>query len=107
VEKSEAQRPFSFRMPRGVFDDLAAVARARNVDVSGVLNRIIADHRPRLVKERDEHEKRLREAVAARGWEKMSPAESLRTLRDLLRQLQDEYTALSETVLNKDERRAG
>ena len=106
AEKLEAPRSFSFRMPQDVYDDLAAVARARNVDVSGVLNWIIAEHRPRLVKERDEYEKKLQEAVAAREWEKMGSAEALRTLRDLLRHLQDEYAALSEKVLSKDERRA-
>ncbi len=104
AEKLESPRSFSFRMPQDVYDDLAAVARARSVDVSGVLNWIIAEHRPRLVKERDEYEKRLRDAVAAREWEKAGPAEALRTLRDLVRKLQDEYTALSERVLSKDER---
>jgi hypothetical protein len=94
-------------MPGDVFDDLAAVARARGVDVSGVLNWLIAEARPGLVQEHAQHEKRLREAAASREWEKLGPAEALRALRDLLGHLQDEYTALSERVLNKDKRRAG
>jgi len=106
-EKREAPRAFSFRMPGDVYDDLAAVARARGVDLSGVLNWIIAEYRPALVKERDEHEQKLREAVAAREWAQMEPADALRKLRDLLGKLQDEYAALSERVLGKGQRRAG
>src|SRR5262245_21571824 len=107
TEKREAPRAFSFRMPGDVYDDLAAVARARGVDMSGVLNWILAEYRPILVKKRAEHEKAMREAVASREWEKMGPAEALRAVRELLRQLQDEYAALSKRVLDQDERRVG
>jgi len=104
----DSPRSFSFRMPGDVFHDLAAVARARGVDISGVLNWLISEARPRLVEELAEYEKKMAEAIASREWEKAgSPAEAMRSLRDLLRKLQDEYTALSEQVLSKDERRAG
>jgi post-segregation antitoxin (ccd killing protein) len=103
----DSPRTFSFRMPGDVFHDLAAVARARGVDISGVLNWLISEARPRLVEELAEHEKQLAEAIASRAWEKAgSPAEALRSLRELLRKLQDEYAALSERVLDRDERRA-
>jgi hypothetical protein len=108
AEKREDSRTFSFRMPGDAYDDLAAVARSRGVDISGVLNWIIAGARPALMQERAAHEKAMLEAAASREWEKLgSPAEALRQLRDLLGQLQDEYTALSQRVLRKDERRAG
>lgn len=108
TEKRQEARSFSFRMPGDVYDDLAAVARARGVDVSAMLNWILAEYRPTLLKKRAEHEKAMLEAAASREWEKAgSPDESLRVLRELLRQLQDEYAALSKRLLDKGERRAG
>ncbi len=106
-EKREDSRTFSFRMPGDAYEDLAAVARSRGVDISGVLNWIIAGARPALIKERAAHEKAILEAAASREWEKMgSPSEALRSLRDLLGKLQDEYTALSSRVFGKNERPA-
>lgn len=105
MEKREAPRAFSFRMPGDVYDDLAAVARARGVDLADVMNWILAEYHPTLMKEQAAHQKAMREAAASREWDKMGATEALRAMRDLLRQLQDEYTALSEKVLSKDERR--
>jgi len=108
AEKRQEPRSFSFRMPGDVFDDLAAVARARGVDVSAILNWILAEYRPLLLKKKAEHEAAMLEAAASRVWEKMaSPREALRVLRDLLGKLQDEYVALSKRLLDEDERRAG
>ena len=106
TEKREEARSFTFRMPGDVYDDLAAVARSRGVDVSAVLNWMLAEYHPKLVELRAAHEKKMQEAVASREWEKMEPAEALRTLRELLGKLQDEYAALSKQVLAKDKRRA-
>jgi hypothetical protein len=99
-EKRGDARSFSFRMPGAVFDDLAAVARSRGVDVSAVLNGILAEHRPRLIRERAEHEKAIEDAIASRAWAAMEPGEALRVLRGLLGKLQDEYAALSKQVLD-------
>lgn len=108
TEKRQGGRSFTFRMPGDVYDDLAAVARSRGVDVSAMLNWILAEYRPALLKKRAEYENAMQEAIASREWEKTgSPTEALRTLRELLGKLQDEYTALSKQVLGKDERRAG
>ena len=107
TEKREAPRAFSFRMPGDVYDDLAAVARSRGLDMSDVLNWILSEYRPTLLKKRAEHEKAMREAVASREWAGMGPAEAMRVMRELLGKLQDEYTALSKRVLDNDERRAG
>lgn len=101
MAKQQDARPFSFRMPGDVYDDLAAVARSRGVDISGLLNWIIAEYRPTLLKKRAEHEKAMMEAAASREWEKMGPAEALRALRELLGKLQDEYAALSKRVLGR------
>jgi hypothetical protein len=106
-EKREDSRTFSFRMPGDAYDDLAAVARSRGVDISGVLNWIIAGARPALMAEQAAHEKAMQEAAAAREWERMGSAEALRALRELLGRLQDEYAALSKRVLGKGERLAG
>lgn len=103
----EDLRTFSFRLPGDAYDDMAAVARARGVDISGVLNWIIAGALPGLRKERAAYEKALLEATESREWERLGPAEALRTLRELLGKLQDEYAALSKRALGQDERRAG
>jgi hypothetical protein len=101
-------RSFSFRMPQDMFDDLAAIARSRSVDMSGLLNWILAEYRPILLKKKAEHEKAMREAAAAREWEKAdSPAAALHKLGDLLVKLQDEYAAMAERVVGKRQRRAG
>ena len=104
--KKDSPRSFSFRMPGDVFHDLAAVARARGVDISGVLNWLISEARPRLMEELAAHQKELIKAASSGAWHGMEPAEALRTLRDLLGKIQDEYSALSEQALNKDGQRA-
>jgi len=92
-------------MPGDVFDDLSAVARARGVDVSAILNWVLGEFRPRLVKIRADHEKAMLEAATSSAWEKMeSPAEALRYLRDLLSKLHDEYDALSKRILGEVKR---
>ena len=107
VKRQEA-RSFSFRMPGDMYDDIAAVARSRGVDMSAVLNWILAEYHPTLLKKRTDHEKAMTEAIASREWEKLgSPSEQLHALRELLGRLQDEYTALSKRVLEKDKRQAG
>lgn len=107
TEKREGYRSFCFRMPQDVFDDLASVARLGGVDVSAVLNWILAEYRPALRKKRAEYEKAMLDTAVKREWEEMEPPDALRVLRDLLGKLQDEYAELSKRVLDKDERKAG
>lgn len=107
TEKREGARSFTFRMPGDVYDDLSAVARSRGVDVSAMLNWILAEYRPVLIKKRAEHENAMLAAATSREWEKMEPTEALRALRELLGKLQDEYAAMAKQVLNKDKRQAG
>src|SRR5438067_2027187 len=95
MEKRQEPRSFSFRMPGEVYDDLAALARVRGVDVSGILNWVLSLHQPALRQMLAEHEKSMKEAAEAREWERMGPAEGLRALRELLGQLQDAYTEMS------------
>src|SRR4051812_9403737 len=83
AEKRQEARAFSFRMPGELYDDLTAVARAQGVDVSALLNWILAKYRPALIQQRAEHEKAMMEAIAAREWEREEPAVALRTLREL------------------------
>jgi hypothetical protein len=94
-------------MPKDVFDDLEAIACYRGVDVSAILNWILAEYRPILLKRKAEQEAALLEAAASRVWAKMeSPEEARRMLRDLLRKMEDEYAALKKQALDEDERRA-
>src|SRR5437588_5926560 len=107
TEKRPEARSFTFRLPGDLYDDLAAVARTRGVDVSAMLNWILAEYRPYLIQKRADHEKAMSEAAASREWEKKGPVEALRMLRELLGKLQDEYAALSKQILDKGERKAG
>jgi hypothetical protein len=86
-------------MPGNLYDDLAAVARARGVDLADVMNWILAEFHPQLMKEQAAHQRAMLEAAASREWEKMGPAEALRAMRDLLGTLQEEYAALSKKML--------
>ena len=88
-------------MPGDVYNDLAAVARSRGVDVSAILNWVLAGARPGLVAEHAGHEKALAEAIADRDQSGPS-AERLRVLHDLLGKLQGEYAALSNQVFGKE-----
>ena len=100
-------RSFSFRMPQDVFNDLEDIAKWRGVDVSALLNWILAEYRPILLKRKAEQEAAMIEAVASRVWAgQPSTAEALRVLRELLGNLQDEYGKLVKQSLSEDERRA-
>jgi hypothetical protein len=88
-------------MPGNVYDDLAAVARARGVDLADVMNWVLAECHPAMMQEQAVHQKAMLEAAASREWETMEPAEALRLLRDLIGKLQDEYAALSKQVLGQ------
>jgi hypothetical protein len=111
MPKRTSERPesrsFSFRMPRDLFDDLEAIAKWRGVDVSALLNWILAEYRPILLKKRAEQEAATAEACASRVWAgKPSTSEALQAVRGLLRELQDEYARLSRQALDEDEREA-
>jgi predicted DNA-binding ribbon-helix-helix protein len=100
-------RSFSFRLPQDVFNDLETLAKWRGVDVSSLLNWILAERRPHLLKLKAEHEAAMLEAAASRVWAKQpSTAEALRTLRELLGKLQDEYAEMMKRSLDEDQRRA-
>jgi hypothetical protein len=100
-------RAFSFRMPKELFDDLETLAKSRGVDVTGLLNWVLSDYRPRLFQLKAEHEAAMQDAAASRVWAKQpTTADALRVLRDLLGTLQEEYAKLVKKSLEEDERRA-
>ena len=107
AEKRPDSRSVTFRLAGHLYDEVAAVARARGVDVSAVLNWVLSGAVHHLKTERAAYEKELMEAIEARPWEKKEPAELLRELHDWLGKLQGEYAAMSEQVLGKGKRRAG
>jgi hypothetical protein len=107
TEKMQEPRSFSFRMPGDVFDDLSAVARARGVDISGVINWLLSEARPRLVQEKNEWEAEMLKAAKSSAWEDAeTPEERLAELRKLLRKLEDEEDALAKRVRGRDGRKA-
>ena len=108
--RSAETRSVSFRMPVDLYSELTSVAETRGVDLSGMLNWILADYRPTLLKKKAEYENALLEAAAASVREHLragSTDEALALLRNLLRQLQDLYAAVAKRALDEDERRAG
>ena len=111
AQKGEETRSVSFRMPLSIYNELTAVAEMRGVDMSGMLNWICTEYRPLLLKKRAEYEAHMLEAATASLRENLaSPGntgKALGVLRDLLKQLQDMYAALSKRALDEDERRAG
>src|SRR5437588_7059984 len=111
VQKSYETRSVSFRMPLDLYNDLSAFAEMRGVDLSGMLNWICAEYRPTLLKRKAEYEAAMLEAAAVSLRENLASeggtGKALGVLRDLLKQLQDMYAALSKRALDEDERRAG
>jgi hypothetical protein len=97
IEKREDHRIFSFRMPRSTFDLLADVAQARGVDVSGMLNWILADYMPFLLEKKAEYEASLLTA-AKKALEERGGGEAkgkIGAVRDLLERLQELYQKMT------------
>jgi hypothetical protein len=95
-------------MPRDRFDILSTVAKARGVDVSSILNWIITESLPHLLKEKADFEEAMLKAATSKVWaRRSSSAEAMQELRELLIVLQDEYAKLVQQALGDGERRAG
>lgn len=111
AQNGQETRPVSFRMPLDVYRDLAEVAESRGVDLSAVLNWMCAEYRPVLLRKKAEQEAAMLRAKATDLWEIATQGgdvgEGLRTIRQLLNQIQEVYAALSKQLLAQDERRAG
>lgn len=97
TESRPETRPVSFRMPVEAFDDLQAVATARGVDVSAILNWIVSDHRPTL---------RMRANLGGSLLSGPGHGEALRVVSSLLKQLQDLHADLSRRAREDGERSA-
>jgi len=107
-EKLQDARAFTFRMPLDKFEILSKVAKARDVDVSAVLNWIITESLPHLLKEKADYEEAMLKVASSKVWARKSSAgEALQVLRDLLAELQEEYAKLVKRALEEGERRAG
>jgi hypothetical protein len=107
--KNYKTRSVSFRMPFDLYNEFSAVAESRGVDMSGLLNWMCADYRPRLLQSKAEYEARMLEAAAANLRENLAAGggtdKALGVLRDLLKQLQDIYAEMMKRSLDEDERR--
>jgi hypothetical protein len=107
TEKLPEARAFSFRMPGQVYDVLAAVAKGRRVDVSAVLNWVLAGAMPHLLQEKADLEEGMLKAATSKVWaRRSSPGEAIQVLRDLLTELQDEYAKLVKQALEESDRHA-
>ncbi len=111
AQRSPETRSVGFRMPLDLYNELAAVAEMRGVDMSGMLNWILSEYRPMLQKKKADYEAAMLEAAAKDLGENLTAnggtEKALTVLRNLLRQLQDLYAAVSKRALDEDERRAG
>jgi hypothetical protein len=106
TEKLHEARAFTFRMPGEVFDVLSAVAKARGVDVSAVLNWVLSGSMPNLIREKADHEEAMMKVATSKVWARhSSPGEALEVLRDLLAELQAEYGKLVKRAIDEGERR--
>jgi hypothetical protein len=85
-------------MPVEAYSGLAEVAKARGVDVSSIINWVVADYLPAL---------KLRTNLSGSLSSGPGTGEALRIVRDLLSHLQDVYAALSKRAISDGERRAG
>jgi hypothetical protein len=110
AQRSPETRSVGFRMPLDLYNELAAVAEMRGVDMSGMLNWILSEFRPMLLTKKAEYEAKMLEAAAKDLRENLTAAggtdKALGVLRDLLKQLQDVYAAVAKRALDEDARRA-
>src|ERR1051326_5172544 len=109
AQKGYETRSVSFRMPLDVYNDLTAIAEMRGVDMSGMLNWIVAEFRPALLKKKAEYEFAMLEAAASNLRDNLATADgtdkALGILRDLLRHLQVIYASMAKRAPDEDERR--
>lgn len=62
--KAQSHRHFSFRIPMALYEQIAAVAEVRGIDVSAVINWMLSESQPRLLREIADHAREIREALA-------------------------------------------
>ena|SRR5947209_2515087 len=113
--RTKDARHVSFRMPSDVYDDYAAVAAMRGVDLSAVLNWVAVEYRPVLLLRRAEHLAAMLRAAAAGLPLKAEadespgpgPREALGRVKALMDQLQGVAAKLSELVGGEERRQAG
>jgi hypothetical protein len=96
-KRARATHPVSIRIPETIYSDLAALAQARGIDISAILNWIIADYHPTL---------KLKTNPSASLSSGPGTGEALRIVGALLTQLQETYEALSRRAREEGERRA-
>jgi hypothetical protein len=98
--KSQEMRQVSFRMPLEVYQDYAAVAEFRGVDLSALLNWLLVEYRPQLLMRHAENGASLLRAAAMVGLPRNAaagpdPQESLKTLTATIHMLQSVAARLS------------
>jgi len=105
TRKNQALKHVSFRMPADVHQDYVAVAESRGVDLSALLNWVVAEFRPVLLLRRAENEVGMARAVALgltpHLGSAIDPQEALKRLSELIAQLQDVASKLSVPVGGK------
>lgn len=65
MSKVSRTKQVSFRMPADVYRDYAAVAGSRGMDLSALLNWVTSEYRPKLLREKAEHDEAMRSAAVA------------------------------------------
>ena len=91
------KRPFTVELPDDLLDDLEAIAKWRGVSVDAIINWILSESRPMLLKRKAEQEEATLQMAWARNWANATtPEEGRQVLGELLARLQAEYDAMPE-----------
>jgi hypothetical protein len=113
AQRGSETKQVSFRMPLDIYNHLSAIAEARGVDLSAVLNWICVEHLPQLLQKEAMRKTALVNAAVAVAnlphtlASEAETGEALSIVRELLKKLQDEYASLSKRALDEDHRQAG
>jgi len=98
--KVQDTKQVSFRMPTAVYEDYAAAAESRGVDLSALLNWVVVEFRPALLLREAHHASAMLQALAALGLPRHTPTGSsieewTKGLNSLIAKLQDVASKLS------------
>ena len=100
--KTQEMRHVSFRMPADVHADYVAVAESRGVDLSALLNWVVVEFHPLLLLRRAQHQAAMLNATAfglpQRSGAGPGPQDALDRVNEVIRQLQDVASKLSQKV---------
>ena len=91
--KGEQMKHVGFRMPLDVYHDYLAVAEARGIDLTALLNWVTAEFRPALLLKHAQHQTAMLRATLADPQQNRvddaNAANAIASVNDLIRQMQE------------------